>query len=100
MLNQDQKQRVTLLRSMIECTKKEAIEALEKNFWDTSMAVGWLRKIRNNEEVDIEQFHSEYEEARKKSAALPQDRYDIPNSTKVIENRQARRAAKKKKKKK
>ena len=101
MLNKDQKQRLSLLRSMIECTKKEALDALEQNFWDSAMALKWLRLQRENAETSLDEFHQKYDEARQKSAVLPQDRYDIPNSKKVEapSNRQARRAAKKNKKK-
>ncbi len=101
MLNSDQRERLKLLRSMAgeSCTKKEAKEALELNYWDTSMALEWIHKKKENPDASLEDFHRSYDIARSKAAVLPSDRYDLtPNGVKP--NRQQRRAEKKKKSKK
>lgn len=101
MLTKDQKERLSLLRSMAgeDISKKEAIEALQLNYWDTAMATEWLRKKKENIEISLEDFHKSYEEARQKAIVLPSDRYDLGNSkTSVPQNRRQRRAAKKEKK--
>ncbi len=102
MLTKDQKERLSLLKTMNggEISKKEAIEALEKNFWDTAMAFEWLKRKQNNDEISLDEFHQNYEEARKKAVVLPSDRYDTPNDNKAPSNRRQRRAAKKNSKKK
>ena len=100
MLNQDQRQRLSLLKSMSQRTKKECLEALEANFWDTSMAFEWIKKKDTDPNASLEDFHSQYDIARSKAAVLPDDRYDIDNSNKGgATNRAARRAQKKNKKK-
>lgn len=102
MLTKDQKERLSLLRTMIseDIPKKDALEALEKNYWDTAMAKEWLSK--KEEGISLEDFHSSYDEARNKAVILPSDRYDVPTSKKNEgpTNRKQRRAAKKEKKKK
>ncbi len=101
MLNSDQRGRLKLLRSMAgeSCTKKEAKEALELNFWDTSMALEWIHLKKENSEASLEEFHKSYDIARSKAAVLPSDRYDLGTNG-VKPNRQQRRADKKNKKKK
>lgn len=99
MLNKDQRQRLSLMKTMGHFSKKEAIEALELNDWDTSMAFEWTKYKQRNPEGSIEEFHAEYQKALEKSVELPQDRYDVTDSN-VKPNRQARRAAKKNKGKK
>ena len=97
MLNHDQRQRVSLLKTMRQCSRKEAIEALEKNFWDTSMASEWIKLSQENSDLTLEAFHQKYDEARSKVAELPSDRYDLQDSNRKP-NRAERRAAKKNKK--
>ena len=97
MLNHDQRQRVSLLKTMRQCSRKEAIEALEKNFWDTSMASEWIKLFQENSDLTLEAFHQKYDEARSKAAELPSDRYDLQDSNRKP-NRAERRAAKKNKK--
>lgn len=101
MLTSDQRQRLTLLRTMGEWERKDALKALEDNFWDTSMANEWLKRIQVDPEASLEEFHKEYETARQKSASyMPEDRYDLePSKKATASNRAARRAEKKKKKK-
>ena len=100
MLTSDQRSRLSLLRKMGKCTRKEGIEALEKNNWDSSMAFEWLKLQKEGSPITLEEFQKSYEEARSKSAVLPQDRYDIPNTKKEeAPNRRARRAQQKKDKK-
>ena len=96
MLNSDQRSRLSLLRKMAKCTRKEGIDALEKNNWDTSMAIEWIKFQQAGINISLEEFHRHFEEARKQSA---QDRYDVPNTQKVIENRKSRRAKMKQEKK-
>jgi hypothetical protein len=101
MLTKDQKERLSLLKSMYgeEISKKDAIEALEMNYWDTAMAFEWLKKKKNSSEVSLEEFHAAYDEARKKAVVLPSDRYDTNSESKnAPANRKQRRAAKKEKK--
>ena len=100
MLNKDQRERLALLRSMGkgEFKRKEEIEALENNFWDTSMAFEWLKKKEEDPEASLEEFHKAFDQARSKAAVLPQDRYDL-SSNNAKPNRKARRAERKKKKK-
>lgn len=101
MLTKDQKERLSLLKSMNgdEISKKDAIDALEKNFWDTAMAFEYLKRKKDNEDFNLEEFHSQYDEARKKAVVLPSDRYDLSNDKKGgAMNRKQRRAAKKNKK--
>ena len=105
MLNKDQRARLSLLRTMAgeEVSKKEALQALEENFWDSAMALEWIRRKRVDENASIGEFHQKYETARAQAAAaLPEDRYDVADSKKQSEgsNRAARRAAKKNKNKK
>lgn len=99
MLNSDQRSRLSLLRKMAKCTRKEGIDALEKNNWDTSMAIEWIKFQQAGINISLEEFHRHFEESRKQSAVLPQDRYDVPNTQKVIENRKSRRAKMKQEKK-
>ena len=82
----------------IKKQQKEEIEALENNFWDTSMAFEWLKKKEEDPEASLEEFHKAYDQARSKAAVLPQDRYDL-SSNNAKPNRKARRAERKKKKK-
>lgn len=82
------------------CTRKEAKEALEANFWDTSMALEWMQLKKKNPEASLEEFQKSYDVARSKAAALPADRYDLGISSKGNPNRQQRRASMKKDKKK
>lgn len=100
MLNQDQRGRLKLLRTMAgnTCSKKEAKQALQDNFWDTSMALEWIHQKKENPEASLEEFHKSYDIARSKAAVLPSDRYDLGTSGSKP-NRQQRRAAKKSKKK-
>lgn len=96
MLTKDQKDRLSLLRTMVgdDISKKEAIEALEANYWDTAMATEWLKKKEAKEEITLEEFHESYEKAREKAVVLPSDRYDLGNNTKAVpQNRRQRRAA-------
>ncbi len=105
MLTKDQRERLGLLRTMAgdDVSKKEALQALEENFWDTAMALEWIRRKKVDADASIEEFHQKYEVARAQAAAaLPEDRYDVADSKKQGEatNRAARRAAKKNKNKK
>lgn len=103
MLTKDQKERVSLIKTMCayEISKKEALEALELNRWDTAMALEWIEAKRGNPDKTIEEFQQDYAEARKQSVVLPQDRYDLEPKKEKAEptNRQQRRAEKKRKKK-
>ena len=101
MLNQDQRSRLKLLRTMSGNTgsRKEAKKALIDNYWDTSMALEWIHLKKENPEASLEEFHKSYDIARSKAAVLPSDRYDLGNSA-VKPNRQQRRAEKKAKNKK
>lgn len=101
MLNKDQRERLSLLKTMKgdEISRKDAIDALEKNYWDTAMAFEYLKMKESGNEVDLDSFHAQYDEARKKAVVLPSDRYDTGNDSKSApQNRSQRRAAKKNRK--
>lgn len=101
MLSSDQKSRLSLLRTLAKCKTKEAKEALMDNYWDTSMALEWMRYRAEHENADLDEFHTLYEKAKDEAAKLPVDRYDVSDSKKTLTaNRQHRRAAMKKDKKK
>lgn len=100
MLTSDERRRLNLVCTMGSWKRKDALNALRDNFWDTSMAVEWLKLSSEDPNADIEKFHQDYEQARAKSAsAMPVDRYDLESNKKGGSNRAARRAEKKKKKK-
>ena len=100
MLTLDQRGRVSLLKSLAHCEKKEAVEALENNFWDTSMAFEWMKYRSEHPEANLEEFHTLYQKAKDEAAVLPVDRYDLNNSNKKTgSNRQSRRAQMKQDKK-
>ncbi len=101
MLSKDQRERLSLLHSRGngEFKRKEEIQALEDNFWDTSMAYEWLNKKKEDPMASLEDFHKAYDLARSKAAVLPTDRYDL-GSNNAKPNRKARRAEKKQKKQK
>lgn len=98
MLNKDQRQRLSLLRGMCKTSRKEAIDALEKNYWDTSMASEWLKLVSVEPDASLEEFQKKFEEARSKVHEMPADRYDLQDS-KRMPNRAERRAAMKSEKK-
>lgn len=100
MLNKDQRNRLSLLKTMAgdELTRKEGIKALEENYWDTAMALEWLKLKRENPEASLDEFHKTYDIARQHAAVLPQDRYDL-NTSGGKSNRKQRRAEMKKAKK-
>ena len=58
MLTKDQKERVSLIKTMCayEISKKEALEALELNRWDTAMALEWIEAKRGNPDT-VERNH-------------------------------------------
>lgn len=100
MLNHDQRERLSLLKSMSGRSRKECLESLEENDWDTAMALEWMDKKSKDPNADIEAFHAQYDAARDKAFVLPEDRYDVDASKKAGSgNRASRRAAKKNKKK-
>lgn len=98
MLNKDQRERLSLLRSMSEKSRKECLESLEANDWDTAMALEWMKKKEEDPNASIEEFHAQYEQARDKAFVLPDDRYDVDSKKQAAPNRAARRAEKKKQK--
>lgn len=98
MLNHDQRSRLRLTKAMSGCSRQEALDALEKNFWDTSMASEWIHRVKEDPTVSLEEFHAAYEKARSQSAKMPDDRYDLESSGKANPNRRARRQAEKEKK--
>lgn len=100
-LTSDQKERVRLVKTMCLCTTKEAKEALLDNQWDTSMAVEWFKNKKENPNLTLEEFQTAYKSKLNSAAVLPQDRYDVGNSSSGNSggsNRATRRANKKKKK--
>ena len=99
-LTSDQKERVRLMKTMCLCTTKEAKEALIDNQWDTSMAVEWYKNRKENPDLTLEEFQTNYKSKLNSAAVLPQDRYDVSNSSggNSGSNRATRRANKKKKK--
>ncbi len=102
MLTKDQRERLSLLKTMKgeEVSRKDAIDALEKNYWDTAMAFEYLKRKEQDGEVDLESFHAQYDDARKKAVVLPGDRYDTGSDGKSAPaNRSQRRAAKRKSRK-
>ncbi len=100
MLSSDQRGRLSLLRSLAQVEKKEALEALENNYWDTSMAFEWIKCKRENPDANLEEFHTSYQKAKDEAFVLPADRYDLNNSSKKTgSNRQSRRAQMKQEKK-
>ena len=101
MLTADQRERLTLLKTLAQCDKKEAREALENNDWDTSMAFEWMKYRKEHPEATLEEFHTLYQKQKDEAYVLPADRYDVATSSKKAgSNRQARRAMKKQEKKK
>lgn len=104
MLSSDQRSRLSLLRTLAKCKTKEAKEALMDNYWDTSMALEWMRYRAEHEDADLDEFHALYEKAKDEAAKLPVDRYDVldvlDGKKTQASNRQQRRAAMKKDKKK
>lgn len=100
MLTSDQRERLALLKTLAQCEKKEAREALENNDWDTSMAFEWMKYHKENPDKTLEDFHQLYEKNKEEAYVLPADRYDIVSSSKKTgSNRQARRAMKRQEKK-
>ena len=100
MLTSDQRERLALLKTLAQCEKKEAKEALENNEWDTSMAFEWMKYHKDHPEASLDEFHALYEKSKEEAYVLPADRYDVVTSSKkVATNRQARRAMKKQEKK-
>lgn len=88
------------MKTMCLCTTKEAKEALIDNQWDTSMAVEWYKNKKENPNLTLEEFQTTYKSKLNSAAVLPQDRYDVSNSSggNSGSNRATRRANKKKKK--